>query len=222
MADVLLKPIADELVGAFSPFPTSPATHWDKIDENPHDGAVSVLRGQSLGIERFVWDVSGIPYHPPQGRLLLRWAAIEGVTNPGQYTARAGLYIGGNYYWKPTRTLAGVFTVYDETFLVDPSDGGAWSRTKLEATRPALQLVTFALGLPRCEFSQLVGLIEKITDPLARTAGAGANAGLESGSSEQSKLATSAAPGPGSLRAAGASLGVQTSAVRLGSAGGGG
>ena len=216
MGDVLLRPISDEQIGAFSPFPTSPATHFDKIDENPHDGATTVLRGNSLGIERFFWDASGIPYHPPQGRLLLRWAAKEGGT-PGAYTGRAGLYIAGAYYWGPTRTLGAAFAVHDEPFPVDPSDGAAWSRTKLEAARPALELVTFDTALPRCEFSQLVGLIAEVTDPLARTAGAGANAGLDATSAPAAKIAATGAPGPGSLRVTGAPLGLRASAARLGS-----
>lgn len=216
MGDVLLPPNADDLIGPFAPFPASPTTHFDKVDENPHDSGTTVLRGTTTGIERFGWDVSGIPYYPPQGRLLIRWTAKGGGGNPTLYTARVGLYIGGSYYWAPTRTLVqGSFGTNNETFAVDPSDGGAWTRTKLEAARLALELVSIDFSLPFCEFTQLVGLIAEVADPLARSAASASALGPETSSSEQAKVAAAASVGPGSLKVSASSLSVRSSAARL-------
>jgi hypothetical protein len=177
-----MNPIADVVVGGWTAFPVSPATLFDKLDDSPHDGNATVVRGSALGVARFQWNASAVPVHPAQGALRLRWSEIGGGGGPALYLARVGLYIGGLYYWSPSVQMSqGGLAAHDPTWPVDPSDGLPWTQAKAAATQPALELVSFDNALPRCEVSNLIGFLTIVTDRLHRRA-AGAGRETESAS----------------------------------------
>lgn len=169
MDTVLLLPIADAGPNDGQPTPGSPASHWDKVDDDPNDGDTSfvtiIIAG---GEEAFTWDASALSLMDVIPELRVRWAVVAGATD---YLVRAGLMINGLRYYGPDRMPGiGTYTIYEESFLVDPVDGAAWTAARVQRAGPITQHVQIGSDLPRPRFSEIVGLASRIAPPFRPTA----------------------------------------------------
>jgi hypothetical protein len=169
MTTAILTLDSDILTANWPPVPSSPTTHYDKLNEWPHDASATYLEMLvAPDFERYGWDLSGVPYHPAHGNLRLRWVALTGSGTPALYTGRAGLFIGAAYYWGATQEFPGTFGEFGDDFPVDPSDGGAWTRAKLAVSWPAFNMLSIDLAPTKARLTALSPLLTLGEDPLER------------------------------------------------------
>lgn len=169
----LVYPAIDAGPNDGSPQPTPPSTHWDKVDEDPHDGATTRLIFTALGAEAFGVLADAVLATDQILSYRVRWAAENGAG--ALYEARAGLRISGIEYLGPARVLPAAVGVFEEPFPVDPFDGKPWTKERIIRAELFWRLILFDIALPRPYLTQLIGValvVEGLERPVGTVSGA--------------------------------------------------
>jgi hypothetical protein len=191
------------------------------IDDYPHNGDTDYVTHDNSG-NALVCALEAVAGIDPNDSVL--WVAIETTVKQapdGDITDMTSFLLLASSTEVPGQTrvvLAGseYVTVRDH-FATNPDTGLPWRPPELSGW--AVGHTHRYTGATRPRLTSLTVLVK--VNPF-RPKATGVNAGLESSAAPQAKIVASAGPGPGSLIVTGASLGVQTSAARLGPSGEGG
>jgi hypothetical protein len=185
MATYVLGLLADAGPNDGVPFPASPATHFDKVDENPHDSDTTRIRQTASGdIEAFTVDTTTIPNDEPILSVAIRWTQA-GDTNSDSHV---GWRIGGVYYTSSSRAqLVHLYSTFNETALTaNPATGLPWTKQDIAAAQIIHQqdAKDFDIAYPR--LTQLVPVvvtgdaIRRVSADAASMASSGALSGSAS------------------------------------------
>lgn len=187
-----LHPDSDIGPNGGTPFPGSPTTLWDKIDDDPtNDGDTTRINNFIAPIVNVfrikAADIAAIPGGDIISKVDLKWA----MRGDSSTFASVGFRIGGTYYYAVAHSIGpGSYTTVIDTFLLDPSTSLAWTKAGLTAAAFAATVTVSddppTLGVPR--LSQLIAIVTSTS-----AAGAGNVSGAASSTSQRGKASVSIA-----------------------------
>jgi hypothetical protein len=134
--------------------PTPSGAHYLDVDDEPNDGDTTLLSFTSGGYKEVFTIADQLHDTDVITGVKVRWVAKRGSgTN---WTAKAGLVVGGQEYYGPVVNLPANYTVREETFANNPATGQPWTVQDVRAAKLIYQQVTITTQLPKARLSEIV------------------------------------------------------------------
>ena len=140
MATVTLRPNADGTYLQCLIYPTTPTTHYDKVDEaTPNDATDYIHSGFGDGLSHYVHDTfkkpaSGIPAGSTINSVTV-YSRGKVIATPGGLKAywTESLLIGGTLYNGTVSHQDTAWTTRSTVWRTNPATGAAWTLSDVEA-----------------------------------------------------------------------------------------
>lgn len=131
---VYLFPSSDSSVNWNTVFPTSPTTHYDKLDEKTLGGDSDTTYVEtSSSSDRDVFTMSDISTPSGTPTFVVQTWAYAMRTAGGTMNFQEGIVSGGTDYIAYSGVLTAGYLNYSKGWLVDPKDSTVWTTTKINA-----------------------------------------------------------------------------------------
>lgn len=136
--------------------PSPAGSHYLNVDDDPHDGDTSTLTLTTAGLREVFTTADQLLDTDIVTNVKVRWVAKKG--SGSGWSGKAGLVIGASAseYYGPTRTLTTNYTLYEESFSLNPATNQAWAVWEVRAAKLIYQQVTNGMQLPRAKLTELV------------------------------------------------------------------
>ena len=132
-----LAPTGDDSPVQFVPYPASPTTHYDKVDETPPSGADFLNTTIVAQIDKLV--MADMPGEAQQIMCVdVNAFALRGSNNPPT-TLELGVDIGGTNYLGSGLALGSVTTPVVQKFESKPTDGTPWLVADVNAVKAIIE-----------------------------------------------------------------------------------
>jgi len=127
-----LRPNADRSVGFGTIYPTTPTTHYDKVDEATSDEDATYIESTPDLEERDIFEIPDLGSVPPIAGITLY---VRTKTAHPAVFVYPQLQIGGTFYFgdKISIDIAGDYVTYSTTWAKNPATGNDWTAADINA-----------------------------------------------------------------------------------------
>ena len=134
-----------------SPNPGGP--HYAVVDDDPNDGDTSSIQFALGGLEERFTIADQLVDSDTVTSVKVRWVARDGS---GTREAEAGVVVGSQPYYGPSKWLPTSYTVFEDSFATNPATGQPWTVQDVRSLKLIYHQITGDLILPRARLTELV------------------------------------------------------------------
>jgi hypothetical protein len=153
-----LYPTGDAYAGFPNIYPTTPTTHYDKVDEEVADDDATYVYGASDGqtyTDRYYKTALSIGTS--------KISAVDIIIRYKGNGVRVGFYIGGTLYLSSILATKTAWTTTSVRWTKNPATGNDWTQTDINNAQLVVQAKTVA-GTPAAAFTQVYITVYYYTD----------------------------------------------------------